>query len=141
MDNLSDRMKSFFTGLLIFVLLVFFFYLTKIDAYFILSIYLICFWVYISFYDLKNMKNFKVSSEDYDNPSLMELRQFLKIWKIAKNITQNLGFLLLIIAFFTEKNIPLFMIICSIMIGSSLLFDSMYTSDIKKIKELQEKEK
>ena len=141
MDNLSDRMKSFLTGLLIFVVLVFFFYLTKIDAYFILSIYLICFWVYISVYDLKNMKNFKVSSEDYDNPSLMELRQFLKIWKIAKNITQNLGFLLLIVAFFTEKSIPLFMIICSIMIGSSLLFDSMYTSDIKKIKELQEKEK
>lgn len=141
MDNIPERMKTFLTGLLIFIVLVLFFYLTKIDAYFILSIYLIGFWIYIIIFDLKNIKNTRISKETYDNPSLIELNQFCGIWKLAKNITQSLGFILLIIGFVIEKNIPTFMILGTLCIGGSLLFDSMYMSDIKKIKEIQYKEK
>lgn len=141
MNDIPKRMKNFLIGLLVFIGLVLFFYLTKIDAYFILSIYLIGFWFYIIIFDLKNIKNTRISKETYDNPSLVELNQFCGIWKLAKNITQSLGFALLIIGFFIEKNIPTFMIIGTICIGCSLLFDSMYVSDINKIKEIQYKER
>lgn len=141
MDNLSERMKSFLIGLLIFILLVLFFYLTKIDAYFILTIYLLGFWIYISFIDLKNIRNTRVSNEDFDNPTLIELKQFCKIWKNAKYISQTLGFILLIIGFVTEKNIPFFMIVGTLCLGGSLLFNSIYMSDINKIKEIQYKER
>lgn len=141
MDNLSERMKSFLIGLSIFILLVLFFYLTKIDAYFILTIYLLGFWIYISFIDLKNIRNTRVSNEDFDNPTLIELKQFCKIWKNAKYISQTLGFILLIIGFVTEKNIPFFMIVGTLCLGGSLLFNSIYMSDINKIKEIQYKER
>lgn len=141
MLDLSERMKSFLIGLGVFVLLVLFFYLTKIDGYFILSIYLVGFWIYLLFMDLKNMKVNSYSKETYDNPAIEESINFCKTWKLLKNISQTLGFILLLVGFLTEKNIPTFMIFGTILLGCSLLFDSLFVSDVKKIRELQLKEK
>lgn len=141
MFDLSERMKVFLKGLLIFVLLVLFFYFTKISGSIILSIYLIGFWVYILFLDLKNRNSYHYNNEFFDNPSLLELDNFCRIWKLAKSISQSLGFILLISGFVIEKNIPAFMIMGTIFVGCSLLFDSILISDIKKIKELQIKER
>lgn len=141
MFELSERMKSFLIGLGIFIVLVIFFYLTKIDGYFILSIYLVGFWIYIMFIDIKNTRYTKFSNETYDNPSIEESIRFCKTWKMIKHISQALGFILLIIGFLTEKNIPVLMILGTICLGASLLFDSMYVADANKIKELQIKER
>ncbi len=141
MYDISERMKIFLKGLLLFIILVLFFYLTKIDGFIILSLYLIIFWAYILFIDLKTSKNTKYSNDFYDNPTLIELDQFCKIWKLVRNISQTLGFVFLIIGFISGKNIPTFMILGTIFIGCSLLFDSIFISDVKKIKELQLKER
>ncbi len=140
MNDISQRMKNFLIGLGIFILLVLFFYLTKIEGYFILRIYLIGFWGYVIFSDITNIKNTKVSKETYDDPTIIELFQYCGIWRLIKYITQSLGFVLLLIGFNVLKNIPFFMVVGTVLIGISLLFDSLYINDTKKIKELQYKE-
>ncbi len=140
MKDISQRMKNFLIGLGVFILLVLFFYLTKINGYSILRIYLIGFWGYIIFSDITNSKNTKVSRETYDDPTIIELFQYCGIWRLVKYITQSLGFTLLLIGFNVLKNIPFFMIAGTLLVGISLLFDSLYINDTKKIRELQAKE-
>jgi hypothetical protein len=137
MFEFSERIKSFLIGLGIFMFLVLFFYLTKINGDFILSIYLVGFWIYILFIDLKNIRNNHISNETYDNPSIEESINFCKTWKMLKNGCQTLGFILLLFGFLTDNNTPLFMILGTILLSVSLLFDSMYVTEVKKIKELQ----
>lgn len=139
-DNLTDKKKKTLIGLIIFWVLSLFFYVTNIDAYFLLSVYVIGFWIYLIYLDIRYRKRMISNSELDDNPSVLELKNFCNIWKLLKYGCQLLGFGLLLIGFLFTKEMGNNMIVGVILVSLSLLFDSMYDNDVDKITEIYNKE-